>query len=148
MPSIKSIFLHVLLRWAGYVSRMEDLRMPKAVFFSELQEGKRDRGSPRKRYKDQLQKQLAQAGISHQSWQQEASDQDRRRSSVRKANRKFEAERREATGKKTQEAERACSIPIILGLNLRLSKVQWDLRIKNRTLRPPTSMQEVTISFS
>ena len=49
---------------------------PKAVFFSELQEGKRDRGAPRKRYKDQLKRQLAQAGISHQSWQQEASDRD------------------------------------------------------------------------
>ena len=48
------------------------VRMPKAVFFSELQEGKRDRGAPRKRYKDQLKRQLAQAGINHQSWQQEA----------------------------------------------------------------------------
>ena len=28
--------------------------MPEAVFFSELQEGKRDRGAPRKRYNDQL----------------------------------------------------------------------------------------------
>ena len=35
--------------------------MPKTVFFSELQEGKRDRGDPRKCYKDQLKRQLAQA---------------------------------------------------------------------------------------
>ena len=48
LPSIKSILLQMQLRWAGYVSRMEDVRMPKAVFFSELQEGKRDRGGPRK----------------------------------------------------------------------------------------------------
>ena len=27
---------------------MEDVRMPKAVFFSELQEGKRDRGALKK----------------------------------------------------------------------------------------------------
>ena len=38
--------------------------MPKAVFFSELQEGKRDLGAPRKRYKDQLKRQLAQAGMA------------------------------------------------------------------------------------
>ena len=65
LPSIESILLQVQLRWAGHVTRMEDIRMPKAVFFSELQEGKRDLGAPRKRYKDQLKRQLPQAGISH-----------------------------------------------------------------------------------
>ena len=53
--------LQVQLRRAGHVTRMKDVHIPKAVFFSELQEGKRDRGAPRKRYKDQLKRQLAQA---------------------------------------------------------------------------------------
>ena len=76
LPSIESKYLlEVQLRWAGYVPRTEDVRMPKEVFFSELQEGKCDRSAPRKRYKDQLKRQLAQAGISHQSWQQ-ASERD------------------------------------------------------------------------
>ena len=114
LPSIESILLQVQLRWAGHVTRMEDARMPKAVFFSELQEGKRDRGSPRKRYKDQLKKQLAQAGISHQSRQQKASDRDSWHSSVRKVRCEFEAERHKAAKEKTQEAERASSIPTIL----------------------------------
>ena len=58
----------VQLRWAGDVTRVEDVRMSKAVFFSELQEGKRDRGASRKRYKDQLKRQLQQVGaISHGS---------------------------------------------------------------------------------
>ena len=52
--SIESILLQAQLRWAGHVTRMEDVHMPKAVFFSELQEGKRDRGAPRKRHRDQL----------------------------------------------------------------------------------------------
>ena len=98
--------------------------MPKAVFFSELKEGKRDRGAPRKRYKDQLNRQLAQAGISHQPWQQEASDRDSWRSSVRKASCEFEAKRHKATKGKLQEAERANSIPTILIPNRRLSKVR------------------------
>ena len=70
LPSIESIFLQVQLLWAGHVTRMEVVRTPKAVFFSELQEGKRDRGASRKRSKDQLKKRLAQAGINHKSWQQ------------------------------------------------------------------------------
>ena len=53
-PSMESILLQVQLRWAGYITRMEDVSIPTAVFFSEPQEGKRDRGAPRKRHKDQL----------------------------------------------------------------------------------------------
>ena len=41
----------VQLRWVGYIARMEDIRMPKAVFFSELQEGNRDHGAWRNRTK-------------------------------------------------------------------------------------------------
>ena len=112
LSSIESVLLQVQLRWAGHITRMEDVRMPKAAFFSELQEGKRDRGEPRKPYKDQLKWQLAQAGISHQSWQQEASDRDSWRSSVRKASCKFEAERQKAAKEKhRRQKERAASLP-------------------------------------
>ena len=47
LPSIESILLEVQLCQAGQVTRMEDVCMPKAVFFSELQEGKRNCGAPR-----------------------------------------------------------------------------------------------------
>ena len=102
LPSIESILLQVQVPKADHVTRMEDIHMPKAIFFSELQEGKRNCGAPRKRYKDQLKRQLAQAGISHQSWQQEASDQDSWHSSVRKGSCKFEAERHEAANEKNR----------------------------------------------
>ena len=100
------------LRWASHVTRMEDVRMLKAVFFSELQEGKRDCDAPRKRYKDQLMRQLAKAGISHQSWQQEASDPDSWCSSVREASCEFETERHKASKeKRRRQKERAASLP-------------------------------------
>ena len=111
LPSIESILLQVQLRWAGHVTRMKDIRMQKAVFFSKLQEGKHDRSAPRKRYKDQLKRQLVQAGINHQSWQQEASDRDSWHSSVRKASCKFKAERQEAAKEKRRwQKKRAASL--------------------------------------
>ena len=48
LPSMESILLQVQLRWSGHVTRMEDVPMPETVFFSELQEGERDRGAPKK----------------------------------------------------------------------------------------------------
>ena len=78
--------------------------------FSERQEGKCDRGAPRKRYNDQLKRQLAQVGISHQSWQQEASVRDSWNSSVRKAS-CVKAERHEAAKEKCRgQKERAASL--------------------------------------
>ena len=110
LRSIGSILLQVQLRWAGHVTRMEDVRMPEAVFFSEILEEKHDRGAPRKRYKDQLKSQFTQAGISHQSWQHEASDRDSWRSSVRKASSEFEAGRHKAVKeKRRRQKERAAS---------------------------------------
>ena len=44
-----------------------------------------------------------QAGISHQSWQQEASDRDSWRSSVRKAICKFKPQRKNAGGRKSEQ---------------------------------------------
>ena len=91
------------MHWAGHVTR---ICMPKAVFFSELQEGKHHRGAPRKCCKEQLKRQLAQAGINHQSWQQEASDWDSWCFSMRKSSSKFGAKRHEASTEKTEEAEK------------------------------------------
>ena len=42
------------LRWTGHVIRMPDERLPKKVFYGELQEGKRSQGGQKKRYKDTI----------------------------------------------------------------------------------------------
>ena len=111
LPNIESILLQVQLRGADHVTRMEDVRMPKAVVISELQERKRHRCARRKRYKDQLKRQLVQTGISHQSWRQEASDRDSWRLSMRKAGCEFEAERlKAAKAKRRRQKELAASL--------------------------------------
>ena len=72
-----------------------------------FQKGKLDHGAPRKCHKDQLKRQRAQEGISHQSWQQEASDRDSWRSSMRKASCEFEADikpqKKKAGGRKSEQ---------------------------------------------
>jgi transcription termination factor 2 len=61
--SLESILLKQQLRWAGHVARMEDSRLPRVVLCGELKLGSRSIGAPKKRYKDQLKKQLGLAGI-------------------------------------------------------------------------------------
>ena len=48
------------LRWSGHLVRMADDRIPKDVFYGELDAGHRTRGGQRKRYKDVLRKPLRQ----------------------------------------------------------------------------------------
>ena len=74
--SLESTLLQQQLRWSGHVARMEDSRMPKAVFFGELREGKRKCGAPKKRYKDQLKKRLSLTEIPLHSWQQETNSRE------------------------------------------------------------------------
>ncbi|PFX21964.1 hypothetical protein AWC38_SpisGene13525 [Stylophora pistillata] len=102
LPSIESIVLKQQLRCADHVTRMEDSYMPKAVLFGDLRAGKRNRGTPNNRYKDQLKRQLFLAGIPPNAWQDTASDHLTRRSTIRKANCEFEIQRSSVAREKRQ----------------------------------------------
>ena len=54
---------------------MPDERLPKKVFYGELQEGKRSRGGQKKRYKDTLKASLKDNDIPIGSWRLHRSDQ-------------------------------------------------------------------------
>ena len=54
MQSMHTVLKLAQLRWTGHVIRMPDARLPKKVFYGELQEGKRSQGGQKKRYKDTL----------------------------------------------------------------------------------------------
>ena len=62
----------VQLRWTGYVIRMPDEheRLPKKVFYGELQEGTHSQGGQKKRYKDTLKASLKDFDIPIGSWEQ------------------------------------------------------------------------------
>ena len=63
-------------RWAGHVSRTEIHRLPKIVLYNELSTGHRDRGAPKKRFKDPLKKYLPACHIDHRQWSALAADRE------------------------------------------------------------------------
>ncbi len=73
------------------------------TYVCELSTRKRDQGAPKKRYKDQLKRELALAGVPHHSWQQAASSRDNWRTTVEDAAKAFE---RAAKERRIQRKER------------------------------------------
>ena len=62
------------LCWSGYLVRMPDDRIPKAMFYGELDAGHRTRGGQRKRYKGVLKATLKSCGMPHNTWEATATD--------------------------------------------------------------------------
>ena len=56
-----------MISWLGHLERMEEDRMPKKIFTEEL-EGTRRRGRPRKRWKEEVERDLQVLGV--RSWWQ------------------------------------------------------------------------------
>ena len=103
VPCIETMLIQHQLRWAGHVSRMEDHRLPKMVLFGELSSGHRQRGAPKKRYKDHLKRTLISCGIDHLKWTELASERDTWRQTLRHATTEYENHRREAHEIKRQK---------------------------------------------
>jgi len=64
ITGIEAMMLQAQLRWVGHVVRMPDIRIPKQVFYGELEAGRRLPGGPVKRYKDSLKTNLKACGIT------------------------------------------------------------------------------------
>ena len=73
MPSVEEMITTCQLRWTGHVTRMENSRLPKAVFYGELKEGSRKVGAPRLRYKDAFKRQLKNIN-ELENWREKAED--------------------------------------------------------------------------
>ena len=94
ITSIEAMLLKSQLRWAGHVSRMDDHRLPKIVLYGELSTGHRDRGAPKKRFKDSLKKSLGACHIDHSQWSTLAVDRDTWRHIIHQAASSFEDSRK------------------------------------------------------
>ncbi|KAI8499112.1 hypothetical protein Bbelb_228760 [Branchiostoma belcheri] len=111
LQSMEAMLMTRQLRWAGHLARMEDSRMPKAVFYGELCQGKRDRGAPRKRFKDQLKRQLIAADIPVKEWESLASDRSAWRAATREGAEKLEKARKEVAEDKRRRRKAAVTQP-------------------------------------
>lgn len=94
--SIESLLTKQQLRWTGHVLRMSDDRLPKQLLYSELQDGHRNIGAPRKRYKDNLKIHLKNVDILTCNWEELAINRTEWRKSVQTGVAKFEQSRQEA----------------------------------------------------
>ena len=70
--SVEALVTVAQLRMAGHVRRMANNRLPKAVFYSDLRQGKRSHGGQKLRFKDVLKRHMKKTGISHDTWEEEA----------------------------------------------------------------------------
>ena len=109
ITSIEAMLLKIQLRWAGHVSRMDDHRLPKIILYGELSSGLRNRGAPKKHYKDNLKKSLGACNISHLEWTTLAEDRGAWRRTISKAASSFESSRRSAIEEKRQRRKNSAA---------------------------------------
>ena len=93
--SIEAMILKTQLRWVGHVIRMDDQRLPKHLLFGELCSGRRNRGRPRKRFKDCVKANVAHAGIDPKQLESEAANRESWRALTYQAQNSFESKRRQ-----------------------------------------------------
>ena len=96
LPSIHTILMQYQLRWAGHLVRMPDDRLPKRLFYGELEEGKRLHGGQKKRFKDSLKVSLKSFGIDPFSWENAAQERAGWRSTLHRGSMHCEENRTSA----------------------------------------------------
>lgn len=102
MDGIEAFIMKAQLRWVGHVVRMEDTRLPKMVFFSELATGARNLGRPLKRFKDTLKASLAACGIPVAGWETLTTNRSAWRMAIHKGVKQFEDKRLQSLDEKRQ----------------------------------------------
>ena len=102
MPGVEALIIKAQLRWVGHVVRMDDTRLPKMIFFSELASGTRNIGHPHKRFKDCLKASLGACGLSTPNWETLAVDRCAWRLGVHRGVQAFEKKRLQDLDRKRQ----------------------------------------------
>ena len=73
---IKATIIKHRLSWTGHVCRMSETRLLRQILNSELRTGKRPRGYPLRRYKDQLKQTMKKSNIHYKIWEEQAQNRN------------------------------------------------------------------------
>ena len=103
LPSMEATILQHRLRWVGHIARMPPTCLPKIILYGELKEGKQPRGGPKRHFKDQLKRSLAQGNIPDNNWETIAHERHSWKVKVSEGVEAFEDERRSQVDLKRQE---------------------------------------------
>ncbi|XP_001621445.3 neurogenic locus notch homolog protein 2 [Nematostella vectensis] len=110
--SIDAKILQAQLRWSGHVIRMEESRIPRQVFYSELGSGYRKKGRPKKRYKDNLKSNLKWTSLLPRQLEAAASNRTCWRALTSNAVQSFEGDRRSRLTAARDRRHRAASASV------------------------------------
>ena len=109
ITGIEALLMKAQLRWAGHIVRMDDSRIPKAVFYSELAAGRRSQGGQYKRYKDVLKATLKSCNISTTAWENIALNRPQWRKICHDGTQYFEEQRMERKRERRRERHAAAA---------------------------------------
>ena len=93
ITSIEAYLIKSQLRWSAYGVRMDDTRIPQALFYGQLKGYSRPTGRPRMRYRDCLKSNMKKCGLNSTTWEADALNRSSWRSLCHSGASKFENDR-------------------------------------------------------
>ena len=105
MQSVEAILTSAQPRWAGHLVRMDEDRIPRAVFYGELKTGPSRISRPTLRYKDVVNRHLNNTCVPLDNWEDLARNRGTWKQTVRSGCRDLDERRAAEAADRRQRAE-------------------------------------------